>query len=50
MVAKPTCKCIYAFAIPYSRVVKRTSLISTYSLLGAGLILLSKYFLLSAPL
>ena len=36
--------------IPYSRVVKRTSLISAYSLLGAGLILLLKYFLLSAPL
>ena len=29
--------------IPYSRVVKRTSLISAYSLLGVGLILLSKY-------
>ena len=37
-------------AIPYSRVVKRTLLISAYSLLGAGLILLSKYFLLSASL
>ena len=36
--------------IPYSRVVKRTSLISAYSLLGAGLILLSKCFLLSTPL
>ena len=32
------------YKIPYSRIVKRTSLF------GAGLILLSKYFLLSALL